>query len=1001
MSSQRNFCKIPAFNLTDRADAAAPQLMRRYLPIVALLLAAFVCQAADTNRRTANPDHVAWIAQMKKAERGPFARIRWFCKDGQILPPKPFACLDFGGGSQHGEWSERTKTLRAEGYAIANFYADLDIESFVNNDATTDRFAQMLVEQFLFRVDDGWILRRARFYRGAYQEEGERLGARKLLFKLAENRDWLTYRYLLLRTAAQLLVHGAETASVQEIRQLSASLSDRDAAFKTLRNKIHGSPELADAAAVQEYRETVEDPQLIVDYEHLSTLIETVYTTDIGIHLQSLAKATAGTGDIAAVANAARTQLAEAATARDRFHLIARLLADLRDRVTVPNGPRQRLAVIDANIAAESELFTAAAELENELTTMTRTARLAVLDDNLLALYGVGLLTQRQLNAARAELSSLTDSSVLDVQTYKRALDYLALVPSWGTQGLRRFFGAGMDKLAEIEAKAGLYIQDHLRGSPMFFYAAAIDGLVRDANNLAGVRNELFGRNVGAGLRSLNPGLALGTLRLALGADIASLDSAGIYLLPETVSELPPVAGILTEGEGNPLSHVQLLARNLGIPNVGVDQSLLAQLRRHEGESVVLAVSPAGSVQLNVDDGSVAEIFSGQRDEAPALIEVDLVKLNLQEQRFLILSELRASDSGRVVGPKAAKLGELKHHYPAAVAEGLAIPFGIFKDLLDQPMAGTNGTVFEWMQDGYRQLASLPTGSVERREATETFRAKLQDTILNADPGEEFRTRLRGKLIEVFGPDKTFGVFVRSDTNVEDLPGFTGAGLNLTVPNVVGIDNIIAAISRVWASPFSARSFAWRQTLMDKPEHVYPAVLLMLSVDVDKSGVLVTQDIDTGDFTWLSVAVNEGVGGAVDGQSAESIRIDTATGEVRLMAAATAAIRRKVDLSGGVKKLPVSSAERVLEKAEIAQLITLAADLPERFPAVVDASGNVAPADIEFGFLNGELRLFQIRPFLDSDHARGSELLRALDAPLAKRAHDAVTLDEVPAGIQR
>ena len=47
------------------------------------------------------------------------------------------------------------------------------------------------------------------------------------------------------------------------------------------------------------------------------------------------------------------------------------------------------------------------------------------------------------------------------------------------------------------------------------------------------------------------------------------------------------------------------------------------------------------------------------------------------------------------------------------------------------------------------------------------------------------------------------GVFVRSDTNVEDLPGFTGAGLNLTVFNVVGFDNIVKAISEVWASPYT------------------------------------------------------------------------------------------------------------------------------------------------------------------------------------------------------
>jgi hypothetical protein len=53
---------------------------------------------------------------------------------------------------------------------------------------------------------------------------------------------------------------------------------------------------------------------------------------------------------------------------------------------------------------------------------------------------------------------------------------------------------------------------------------------------------------------------------------------------------------------------------------------------------------------------------------------------------------------------------------------------------------------------------------------------------------------------------------------------------------------------------------------MDKPEHVYPAVLLMLSVDADKSVVLVIQDIDTGNPNWISVAIREGVGGGVNGR---------------------------------------------------------------------------------------------------------------------------------------
>ena len=38
----------------------------------------------------------------------------------------------------------------------------------------------MLIEHFLINADDGWILRKARFYRGALQDEDERAGARRL-----------------------------------------------------------------------------------------------------------------------------------------------------------------------------------------------------------------------------------------------------------------------------------------------------------------------------------------------------------------------------------------------------------------------------------------------------------------------------------------------------------------------------------------------------------------------------------------------------------------------------------------------------------------------------------------------------------------------------------------------------------------------------------------------------------------------------------------------------
>ena len=160
--------------------------------------------------------------------------------------------------------------------------------------------------------------------------------------------------------------------------------------------------------------------------------------------------------------------------------------------------------------------------------------------------------------------------------------------------------------------------------------------------------------------------------------------------------------------------------------------------------------------------------------------------------------------------------------------------------------------------------------------------------------------------------------------------------------------------------------------------------------------MLVTQDIDTGDRGWLSVAVQEGVGGAVDGEAAESLRINVSNKDVRLLAEATAPERRVLSPSGGVDSLPVSDADRVLTKDEVRQLVKLAKELPKRFPPIQDAEGKPAPADIEFGFVGGELRLYQLRPFLESRQARRSQYLQSLDRELYRLRDKSVDLAAIP-----
>jgi phosphoenolpyruvate synthase/pyruvate phosphate dikinase len=288
----------------------------------------------------------------------------------------------------------------------------------------------------------------------------------------------------------------------------------------------------------------------------------------------------------------------------------------------------------------------------------------------------------------------------------------------------------------------------------------------------------------------------------------------------------------------------------------------------------------------------------------------------------------------------------------------------------------------------------MPVGSAERAAFAERLRAEIYSIIVGTDPGPEFREALRAAMDKEFGAGFRGGVFVRSDTNVEDLPGFTGAGLNLTLFNVVGFENIVKGISEVWASPYTPRAWAWRQSHMKGPEHVYPAVLLLQTVPSDISGVMITQDVDSGDPAVLSVAVNEGVGGAVEGQAAESVRVQRATGETLLMATATAPRRMVPQASGGIAKLPVSGSETLLKPAEIGQLIAFADEIPRKFPQLGE-DGKPVAADVEFAFVAGRMWLLQIRPFNESRQAAGAGYLIRMDKSLETSLARNVDMREV------
>ena len=934
-----------------------------------------------------------WVQEMKNAPKGPFQGIRWFCADGSIQAPKAYACSERGGGIQHGLWTERVQRMRADGYTIANLLSPIRPDAFTGEDADLDALKQILIEKFLIQADDGWIFRGARSYRGAFQAEDEEIAANAILLAMAADPIWRSpARYALLREAVRWFPRESQSTTATEVRQLAVVIADKDAPFATLRAKIHNAPEAADAKSVRDYAKASGKAVLADEYETIAAAIDELYAVrGAVVALLEIADETSEPDAIRKL-RAAAAELGSAANAAARFEIAARLLREFRDRIPKPAHPEGVIALLRGSIVIEGDTFAAGSEILKELDSSTRLQRLRWLEQTGSALYGAGFISDRHLRELRSSVERTRSYASLSVDAYRDELRYLARAPEWAARWLAFDFSIPVEKLSEIEPLAHLFSQDRMRGSPLLFYSAVIDSLVLDANQLAGIEHELFGQRVGAGLRALNPGISRGVLREAIGDDY---QRDGIYLLPETLSDLPPVSGILTLGEGSSLSHVQLLARNLGVPNVVVGEELLPIVRKHLGARSVLAVSPNGVVQLSEDGPRWDAVFGANAAGGELVIRPDLEKLDLVRAEMISLARLRATDSGRSSGPKGANLGELKHYFGDAVPPGFVIPFASFRKVLDQPIEAGGPSVFDWMTQRYDAIAELKSDPELQQKTVREFLAKLRHWIETCDPGPEFQAQLRAALEETFGADGSYGVFIRSDTNVEDLPGFTGAGLNLTLPNIVGYENILDALRRVWASPFEDRSYGWRQGNMTDPEYVFPAVVVQYSFQAEKSGVMVTADVETGDPNILTVAVNEGVGGAVEGQAAESLQIDVRTGEVKFLAQATAPLRTQLPLSGGISKAPSSGTTEVLEPGEIEQLIAMSQEVT-RFPTLRDEEGSLQPADIEFAFKDGKLALLQIRPFVENKRARRNHYLGRLDAGLELRSSAHVDLAGIP-----
>lgn len=917
------------------------------------------------------------VAAMKENARGPYSRIRWFCNDGSSHPPTPYPCAERGGGRQHAEYSEQRTRLAQLGWPAGTVVAALTWDELWQPEQRHQRLRALPLEFYLDAVDDGWVLHLARHYRGRIQIEDEEATGRALLLQLFEQPGFLKQNFLLARELARTLPHGRPTGDrTRSIRHLSQEISDLDSSFSNLRIEVHSRPSASTAGRVRDWLQARPNatPEIREKVQRLAAGLDELYgPSGRQIRLKAAASALAKySPEATKLINEAQGAV-HALRIEHLSQAVVRLRSDSGEK-----EPSASLRRLDLMVELEAELRTSA--LERLDMKLTRREMLQLARHLLHAAWGLGWLSEGEREALLSPLENLLHAAEVFAADFAFATKRLSLAAGWAAQSVRFDFAEPLLYYSALEPKAGRFADDLLRDSVLLPLGELAHRLAVDGARTVGIGHLVFGESAG-GLLGINPGVARGRLRILepdeLAQGIHAADNE-IVVLTETVADLNPVAGILTLGEGNPLSHVQMLARNLGIPNAVVAKSLLARLREHAGEEVLLAVAGDGRVLID-RLGEANGTQQKQTDQSVVLSKVPLPKPELKQLTPLPLAQLHAGLSGNTVGPKAANVGELNRLFPGRIAPAIALPFAIFAAHTEQPRAQLE-QAFHRRNTGELDQAGLDAVLDEVR---------LQVAAISLQP--ELRAELTEMMEQEFGPAGSYGVFVRSDTNAEDLPQFTGAGLNKTMPHVVGLEQQLAAIPQVWSSVYTQRAMAWRSRILTNPEAVFASVLLMKSVPSEKSGVLVTSDL-TGAGAGLTVSVAWGVGGAVDNESAES-RVLRADGSSLMLAEAKAPYRRALADSGGVIWLP-ASAGKVLTEMEMNELRQLAQEVTERYPPAVDERGHALPWDIEFAFAQGKLWLLQIRPLKQRGRVEADAAVNARVPPVV--AAGSVSLVQAP-----
>jgi pyruvate,water dikinase len=205
------------------------------------------------------------------------------------------------------------------------------------------------------------------------------------------------------------------------------------------------------------------------------------------------------------------------------------------------------------------------------------------------------------------------------------------------------------------------------------------------------------------------------------------------------------------------------------------------------------------------------------------------------------------------VGGKNSSLGELKRlsqRLNFTIADGFAVTTTLYDEFIHQ------NTLNDFIQSTLAYINFNSIDDVEQKSAV------LRERIVAGEFTEKQITDIQKHYndLSVYYKHTDLDVAVRSSAIAEDLPNASFAGQQDTFLNVTGIENVVGAIKKCFASLFNSRAVSYRHTHAIDYSQVKISVGVQKMVRSDKASAGVAFSIDPETGYNRAVVINSAFG---------------------------------------------------------------------------------------------------------------------------------------------